>query len=390
MPNRIIIALHSPAHARRLQLLLQKEGVSTEIKDIQIDAYADEKPVAMEIDIENLPAALRIIENIEIFPLDDSPATSPLPKGKGRPGTRGKKSPTTTKRILLPVDFSEVSLIAARFAFPLAKSLGARIVLIHSFVIPSMADNLSLAPDSISYQPDDMSLDMTLEETSKAQMDRFTERLKQYIKEGVIPPVKFDVEILEGLPESAINDYARETEPLLVVMGTQGSMKKDRDIVGSITAEVLDTSRFPVFTVPLAAKPALIDSRADDIAFFCNLDGADITALNALAALFPDEKFHVSFYHIVTRKEKFSPFSTDDDMAKLVSYCRSKFRGYTFDMKRIEADKAREFFRQPDFLKARFIVLPNKRRTALARLFKPSLPHRLLFHTDIPMLVVPA
>jgi nucleotide-binding universal stress UspA family protein len=35
------------------------------------------------------------------------------------------------------------------------------------------------------------------------------------------------------------------------------------------------------------------------------------------------------------------------------------------------------------------IVVPNKKKNLLSRVFNPGLAHRLLFHADIPMLVIP-
>ena len=35
------------------------------------------------------------------------------------------------------------------------------------------------------------------------------------------------------------------------------------------------------------------------------------------------------------------------------------------------------------------IVVPNKKKNVFARFFNPSLAHRLLFHSDITMMVIP-
>ncbi len=35
------------------------------------------------------------------------------------------------------------------------------------------------------------------------------------------------------------------------------------------------------------------------------------------------------------------------------------------------------------------IAMPNRKKSVFARLFNPSLAHRLLFHADIPMMVIP-
>lgn len=391
--GKLTIALHTPAHAQRLALLLKKEGIDVNIVPVTLENKLTETPVAMEINIDDMASALRIIENLEIFCLDGEEALlSTKSKKTAKDIFRGKKAPARKAKpvILLPIDFSDYSFLAARFAFPLAQKHNARIVLIHAYVIPSRADNLSFAPETLAYEPQDIEVDITLEDTAKEQMKNFTARLREYIKEGIIPPVKFDVEIQEGLPETVINEYSRDVEPLLIVMGTRGANKKERELVGSITAEVLDTCRYPVFTVPETTKKAL-PSIADlrQVAFFCNLDNDDITVLNTLHRMFPDSQFNVTFYHISSRRDKLTLFSPDSALKKLVQYCRTKFRAYTFEAKELSADDAKDLFKKATLTDINVIVIPNKRRHALARLFNPSLAHRLLFHVDIPMMVVP-
>ena len=35
------------------------------------------------------------------------------------------------------------------------------------------------------------------------------------------------------------------------------------------------------------------------------------------------------------------------------------------------------------------MVVPNRKKNVFARLFNPGIAHRVLFHFDIPMMVVP-
>ena len=80
-------------------------------------------------------------------------------------------------------------------------------------------------------------------------MDRLAETLREEIKHAKLAPVKFTHEIVEGVPEEAIAEWAKNNNPLLIVMGTRGTDTKERELVGSVTAEVLDpaVSRFSLF-----------------------------------------------------------------------------------------------------------------------------------------------
>lgn len=393
MGRKLTIALHTPQHAARLQRLLNKEGINVDIVSVNLPEPLTQMPVAMEIEVDDVPAALRVIENLELFSLDEDKQAEKTTTPRRSPRNILRQTRRTVKGkapvIILPVDFSDYSFLAARFAFPLAMKHGARVVLLHAFVLPSATDNLPLQPDSGVFGPSDALIGETIEQTAREQMKNFKAKLLDYIKEGIIPPVKFDTEILEGLPESVINEYARDVDPMLIVMGTRGANKKERELIGSITAEVLDTTRYPVFTVPETTKNVIQPETQREVAFFCNLDDDDITVMNTLYKLFPEGQFHITFYHLVSRSSRVLGYNVDMNLQKLAQYCKTKFGGYTFATKELQPDEMKQMFATPKPENVNFIVLANKRKHALARLFNPGLAHRLLFHTDIPMMAVP-
>ena len=111
-------------------------------------------------------------------------------------------------------------------------------------------------------------------------------------------------------------------------------------------------------------------------------------ALDSFYRLFPDADFNVTIIHIPGKKER------DDTRAKaiesLLAYCRDHYQSYHFDVKEVRLQSIVDDFKsissqQPINL----IVMPNKKKNIFARLFNPSLAHKLLFHADIPMMVIP-
>mgnify|MGYP000408817485 FL=1 len=54
----------------------------------------------------------------------------------------------------------------------------------------------------------------------------------------------------EGIPEEEILRYAKEYRPVIIIMGTRGKNQKDIDLIGSVTAEVIERSRVPVLAIP--------------------------------------------------------------------------------------------------------------------------------------------
>lgn len=382
MPQDLItIAIHTPAHARRLKQFLEAEGIQVSLAHVRLSGQGmSSAPVSLSISEHDLPLALRLIENIEIF-ADDLSDSSARSDGSGR-------------RILVPVDFSDYSFRAARIAFELARIHSTEIVLLHAYALPSRAAAFSMSLSS-SLVPDpaaddtleDIQADRDVASAARESMDRFAADIRDYIKTGVFPAVKFSTVVNAGIPETVINDYARDTKPLLIVMGTRGADKKEREMIGSVTAEVLDSCRFPAFTVPESARISAVQD-LHQVLFFSNLDDDDIDALNALASIFPEAQLHVTIAHIPGRRDRRSDVARSSEM--LLDYCKVHYPAYTFSLREIHLDKVVEDCKSIEAsCGVQLIVLPNKRRSVFSRLFNPSLAHRLLFHADTPMLSVP-
>ena len=75
----------------------------------------------------------------------------------------------------------------------------------------------------------------------------------------------------EGIPEEEILRYSKEYRSRIVIMGTRGKNQKDIDLIGSVTAEVIERSRVPVLAIP-ENTPFKQLAEAKRIAFITNFD----------------------------------------------------------------------------------------------------------------------
>ena len=159
-------------------------------------------------------------------------------------------------------------------------------------------------------------------------------------------------------------------------------------MIGSVTAEVLDEGRFTVLTVP-EPLPLEASLNPSNILFFSNLNQDDILAIDALYRLFGNSEASVTIVHI-PKKKRFSDTSADKALRRLSEYCRNNFRHYHFVSVPIcQADGDKEFAELHRTHNFDLIVVPNRKRNAFSRLFNPGLAHKILFQTDIPMLIIP-
>jgi nucleotide-binding universal stress UspA family protein len=137
-------------------------------------------------------------------------------------------------RILLPVDFSERSAGAARYAACLARHFNSELILLH--VVPPLLYDVGCLEGGLS--PGDLGGLRT--EQARRDLDAFLSPELDHL----------DVQrtVLEGDPARTIVDFAECNHARLIVMPTHGYGPFRRFILGSNTAKVLHDSDVPVWT----------------------------------------------------------------------------------------------------------------------------------------------
>lgn len=365
----ITVAIHTMRYACALKSLLEREGVKATLQNVNLSNPDISAGVRVRIHESDLPVALRIIENPEVFSIDK------------------EQHDDAVATILMPTDFSEYSKKACKVAFNLADTHASSIKLIHAFLDPiysrrsQLNDNLNFDNDAAH----DMASDNELR-AAEIKMSEFESELIGMIKSGDIPAVRFSHDICEGIPEDVINQHARDEQPLMIVMGTRDAGDKARDLVGSVAAEVLDTCRFPVLTVPESA--ALHPKcEVEHVMFFSNFDQQDILAIDTMLRLLPPRAISVCFVKIPSKK-----FDGDSEQSllRLKTYCEKHYPIHTFTLDTMEIVSVEDdFHRLMSENRIDMICVPNKKKNVFARFFNPGVAHRLLFQTDIPMLVIP-
>lgn len=147
-------------------------------------------------------------------------------------------------KILLPVDFSERSVAAARYARVLARHFSSEVVLLHA-----------IAP--LDYQLGGAEVSgVLLTEVYRNQTAHATRELEEFEQRELADRRARHV-VLEGEPASRIIEFAHAEHADLIVMPTHGYGPFRRFILGSSTAKVLHHAECPVWTgVHMAEAPA--------------------------------------------------------------------------------------------------------------------------------------
>lgn len=360
----ITVAIHTYEKAIILKTLLEREGIETVIHNVNLIQPVISSGVRVRIHERDLPMALQIIE-----------ATSNL-NGDCECGAEKAK-------VLIPVDLSDYSLKACELGFDFAYRIRGEVVLMYSYFNEMYSGILSFNSDEYE-EKDSVPDDSSLEKVSNEKMSKFSVLIQEKIDAGELRNVKFSTVVAEGIPENAILDYSKEIKPKVIVMGTRGKNRKEA--LGSVTAEVLDAGKYPVLTVPENVTLNAI-SKIRNVAFFSILNQQDMLSFDAFSRTMGDLPLNIT---IIPVEEKRNAANIDESLASLIGYCEKRYSFYRFDSKRIvEKDFVAEFDKYVKESKIDLILIPNKKKNIFARLFNPSVAHKMIFYSDTPMLVVP-
>lgn len=371
MATEIVIGIHTRAFASALTAALNASSVHSSTSDYGGDPKSG--LVQISVDRDCLDLAVRTAEGLQ--------ASAAFREQQRLAGLNNI--------LLIPVDLSDMSMQACRIGFELAQRLGLSPLVMHVFSVPTLIDS---APDTLfpslgdnMGQLEDEEVTHEMQQSAAISFGDFKKSLDQKIKTGEIPNLAYQVSLTEGIPEQVILEYTRLTPPSLVVMGTRGTANKSRHMIGSVTAEVLDNCRVPVFTVPENwAFHSLAEIKK--LAYFCNLDGQDLLSVEFLMRMFGYPEVDILLVPASDRNHSASSARLKELSGYLTrTYSNATFTLADFPMR----DLRTEFEALIDRLDLQMLVVPNKRQNIFSRLFNPGIPHRVLFERDIPMLALP-
>ncbi len=140
----------------------------------------------------------------------------------------------TIKKILCPVDHSEYSYLALKYAISLALKDEAKLYLMH--VIDSRlydTELYPLGPNKINEI-----------DTTKVHAD-----LLKSLPEGTTDVLEVETIVVKGIPFHEIIKAAEEREVELIVIGTHGRTGLSHVMMGSVAEKVVRKAPCPVLTV---------------------------------------------------------------------------------------------------------------------------------------------
>lgn len=159
----------------------------------------------------------------------------------------------TLHRILCPVDFSEPSKRALRYALAIARWQDAELAVLH------VQDVLlhAAAAEAGGYP---------------ALAERHSQELRDFVDDAGGKDRKVRRHIVTGRAVSGILEHATRERSDLIVMGTNGRSGLARAVLGSVTEGIVRQATMPVLTIPPSADAGKVDDLLPFDSILCASD----------------------------------------------------------------------------------------------------------------------
>jgi nucleotide-binding universal stress UspA family protein len=282
------------------------------------------------------------------------------------------------KTILVPIDFSDNSLVAAQFAIQYAQSFNAKVFFLHTY------HNKVLVNKSQSQQNDSkelarQDLEISFKKHIQDQFDQLNiafdeNQCKLLLKESVF--------IIECILET-IESYGVE----LVIMGTKGSSGLQKMFFGSNTTGVIEKSTCPVLSIPLQFKQPSF-KEIDSIACATELNNArnEVSQFISLVRLFDAD---LNLFHIYPTFPKIVDVEKLDNK-RFVDDLREEFNYSKINLHFVNTRKDNDVtFGIDSYIKSykpKMLVVFTQERSWFDKVFNPSAAKEVVSNVQIPIL----
>lgn len=364
MEEKLIdIAIENYSKAVVLKTFLEANGVDCFLKNVNILQGAVSEGVKVQIKESDANKALKLLT-------------------QKHHSDEAKKISLQLRKILVPIDFSLPSQNAARFAVMLAAKSESEVKLLHVFNSP-VVDMIPFS-DVASIQIDfDMNYNL-LYKTAKDKLAKFHADLQEFAKQIGAEQVPIGYTLKEGYAAYGIIETSLKYKPGLIVMGTKGEGFRSTELVGGVANEVSEETHLPLLVIPEKAVLRGIDE-VKNVLYATNFDDSDYTSIRKLLKILTPFSIKLHCIHFSDKPD--SP-AINAQMKSLKDYFKIINPKLTVDCNIIAGkDMVNSFM---DYIKEKHInlvALTSVKRGLIYKLFNPSLSKKVLYQSDVPVLL---
>ncbi|NWJ52695.1 MAG: universal stress protein [Bacteroidetes bacterium] len=329
------------------------------------DIYSGLKPtVNLRIKENDTAKALKILSDFE--------------KSFEHAKTKALKIQPPIKRILVPVDFSEHSLITCRFAIKIAQKLNAEVKLIHAYATPAINTSPYVEPIAYSNEP----LNQFSLKVSEVKRKMLALK-KQLVALNANVTLKYS--LINDEPVEAILQTNSTYKPGLIILGNRKASNLPDNFKNNIGCKIINKTITPVLVVPVC-EPADQVSEIKHVLYATDLEAHEFVSVIRLAELLKSLDIQIHCVHICIGKS--------DPMIKAhFDQFKTEIHNHLPNPKNIickmmtgeDIEKSLEAYIREN--KIAVVAMTPHKRNIISRWLTPSLSNKIIKHSTIPVLL---
>jgi nucleotide-binding universal stress UspA family protein len=281
-------------------------------------------------------------------------------------------------KILVPVTFAEHSVNALTYALTLAGKFPSTVTLLHSFT-----EYEDIEEGTTNDVPNS---EENVRKREADARDRLAELCQQTINKmtslqdnNVELENRFDF----GYPEDVILSACKDLGPDVIVMGTKSKGETIKELLGSITSDVMRRAEVPVLAVPATSTVDL--EKLSKVLFITDFGDDDYISIHKLIRLITPFQTQIQAVRFTSHQ----PDNAENRrLGKFRDYCDATYRNHQIQFSYEQSEQLisslEKYVAQN---KIDLIAMTRRKRNLFAQFFSPEITRRILFHTDIPLLV---
>ncbi|MBK7561977.1 MAG: universal stress protein [Chitinophagaceae bacterium] len=272
------------------------------------------------------------------------------------------------KTIIVPTDFSPVSINAVNFAVNMAEGIEASLLLLNVYNIP------------VSYSEVPIML-VSVDEMKKSSEDQLAE-LKKNVIHVTSGKVKVYTESRMGNTVDELEELCKHIQPFAVVMGAKGKTSIEKVVFGSTTLTAIRHLTWPVICVPPGKE---YGKGIKKIGFACDFKQVvETTPVQFIRQIVKEFNAELHILNVDYKEKHFRP-ETPEQSFLLHNLLEDVKPFYHFINNPDIEDGINEFAESNNL---DLVIAIPKKHNLLGGIFKPSSTKQLVFQSHIPVMCV--
>ncbi len=287
--------------------------------------------------------------------------------------------------VLVATDFSPPSELALSWGAQIARSHGARLVLVHVLAPPMPVADFAAPPLTIARE---------LREAAR-------ERLDEILAGPTLEGIEAEGRLVDGIPAQAVLAAAGEAHAHLLVVGTRGLTGFRHMLLGSTAERIVQGATVPVLSVHPEDRRAEAAPRTVLVPTDFSSDAQAALAAADHCVSLSDQATHVILLHVFHVPAEYHSYGPAGSFFKFTDKLRESLRerlealaapvrrqGLTTELLTTEGIPEEVIVRVATERKVDLVAMGTHGRSGLAHLLIGSTAERVVQHAPCPVLTV--